>query len=41
MRPKLQKQRELKFVGRIIPGAWRRGKANEMNNLKVTVGLKR
>jgi len=38
MRPKLQKRSALKLVGRIIPGAQGRGKANEMNNLKVTIG---
>jgi hypothetical protein len=41
MRPQLQKRSVLKLAGRIIPGAKHRGKTNEVNNLKVTVGLKR
>ena len=41
MRPKCQKQSALKLAGRIIPSAKRLGKTNEVNNLKVTIGLKR
>ena len=32
MRPKLQKRSALKFAGRIIPGAKRRGTSREMNS---------
>jgi len=31
----------LKLAGRIIPDAKHRGKTNEVNGLKATIGLKR
>jgi hypothetical protein len=37
MRPKLQKQSALKLAGRIIPGAQRRGKANEVQLATATL----
>ncbi len=33
MRPKLQKQSELKLGGRIIPGAWRHGNPDERSEV--------